>query len=78
MEINDDTEIDENIKNLMEQYNKQVAALESMQKNLKEMNKIIIKILTTTMMSLIRMEDFIPRDNIQVIKPTTKIATKLT
>lgn len=44
LEISDDTEIDENIKNLMNQYNKQVAALESMQNNLKDMNKIIIMI----------------------------------
>ncbi|WP_294153481.1 YhgE/Pip domain-containing protein [uncultured Clostridium sp.] len=44
LEISDDTEIDENIKNLMKQYNKQVSALESMQKNLKDMNKIIIMI----------------------------------
>lgn len=44
IEISDDVDIDDNIQNLIDQYNKQVAALESMQQNLKEMTKIITMI----------------------------------
>lgn len=44
IDINEDTEIDDNVENLIHQYNKQVAALESIQKNLKDMTKVITMI----------------------------------
>ena len=44
IEVNDDTEMTEETKDILEQYNKQVSAIESMQKNLKDMTKIITMI----------------------------------
>lgn len=44
IEIGNDVEIDDNLKDLLNQYNKQVEALESIQKNLKEMSKIVTMI----------------------------------
>lgn len=44
IKINDDTEMTEEVNDIIDQYNKQVSAIESMQKNIKDMSKIITMI----------------------------------
>ena len=44
IDIGDDTEVDDSIENLMDQYNRQMDTIESMQKSLKEMTEIITMI----------------------------------